>query len=317
MERVRELLRSDEGGGARTLGGLLLATGVLVLLFRRTAFADPWGDGAVFWLIFLTAAFLYGIGFLGARLSATTHGWQRAFVTFGLVLTPAAGLTFVEWIGGSTDAPLNTTWIFLLTALAGFAAALVAGVRVGCLFGGIALIIAWLGLWDELLSEGLGGDFGTLRGLLVVIALILLAIAAVVSVRGRPEGGGTDVVTAAGLAAVGAGAITLATIVVGPFFVSPGVPGSTVDSPFDTSVFWDLELLVASLGLLLYSGVSGFRGPGYVGALGLLSFIYVVGGDLDDSSPAGKVVGWPLILLLIGAALLVWSVLPALRRTPD
>ena len=314
MERFRELLRTEEGGGARALGGLLLATGMLVLLFRRTEFADPWGDGAIFWILFLTSAFLYGIGFFGARLSPTTYAWQRAFVVFGLILLPLALLAFVQWVGGDSNAPLNTAWVFLVTALAGFAAALIGGVRVGCLLGGIALIIAWLGLWSELLDNGLGGDVGTFRGLLMVIALILLVIAALVAVRGRPEGGGSDLVTAAGIAAIwGAGLLTLSDA-----FTSAILPAGFAPEPsVSTNLFWDAVLLVTSLGLIAYGSASGFRGPAYVGAIGLTLFIFIVGRDLDDSSPAGKVLGWPLILLLVAAALLVWSVLPALRRASD
>jgi hypothetical protein len=313
VERARQLLSTDEGGGARALGGLVLASGLLVLLIRRTEFADPWGDGLVFWILFLTAGFLFGTGFLGARLSPTTYSWQRAFVVFGLVLIPAAGFAFVQWIGGNTDAPLNSAWIFLLTALAAFAAALIGGVRVGCLLGGIALIVTWLAVWHELLDEGIGGDLGTLRGLLIVIALILLLIAGVVAVRGRPEGGGSDLVTAAGIAAVwGAGLLTV-TSGIGPVFTPLAVD---TDPLADTSLFWDLLLLLTALGLIAYGAVSGIRGPAYVGTVGLALFIFIVGSDLDDSSPAGKVLGWPLVLLLLGGALLAWSLLPALRRKP-
>ena len=318
MERVRDLLRTDEGGGARALGGLLLGSGVFVLLIRRTEFPDPWGDGLVFLVMFLTAAFLYGAGFIGARLSPVTYSWQLAFVVYGLVLIPFAGFLFVEWIGGDTNSSLNAAWIFLLTAVAGFAAALIGGVRFGCLLGGISLIIAWLALWDKVLDNGIGSDVGTFRGLLILIAVILLVLAAVVAVSGRPEGGGTDLVTASGLAAVfAAGFLTLGSGFQSAF-VPTGLPGeAAVPSGAATSLFWDLLLLIWSVGLIAYGSVSGFRGPGYVGALGLALFVTIVGSDLDDSSPAGKVVGWPLILLLLAGALLVWSVLPAFRASRD
>jgi hypothetical protein len=311
VERVRDLLSTDEGGGARSLGGLLLATGVLVLLIRRTELADPWGDGLVFWILLATAAFLYATGFLGARLSPTGYAWQRAFMVFGLVLIPFAGFAFLQWIDGNADAPLNSAWIFGLTAAAAFAAALVAGLRFGSLLAGISLIIVWLAVWDELLDDGIGGDIGTLRGLLIVIGLILLALAAAVAVRGRPEGAGSDLVTAGGIAVVwAAGVVTLSAL-------TASITPFATEAAVDTNLLWDLVLLVAALALIGYAAVSGFRGPGYVGAVGLGLFIYIVGFDLDDSSPAGKVVGWPLILLLVAAALIVISVLPALRRTPD
>ena len=308
MERARELLRTDEGGGARTLGGLLLATGVLVLVYRRTALGDPWSSGPLFFILAAASASLYGTGLWGARQADRPLTWHRAFLVFGLILLPVALYAFVDWIGGDTDAPLNSTWIMLVTAGAGFAAALLANLRVGCLIAGLALIIAWLTLWDELLEAGVGGDIGTLRGLLVLIALVLLGLAAAVGIRGRPEGGPSDLVTAAGLAAVSAGAISLGALGSLGFYGVPVV---------DTNLLWDIELLVASLLLLLYGAGSGARGPVYVGVFGLFAFTYIVGLDLDDASPAGKVLGWPLILLAVGAALMVWSLRPALRREPD
>lgn len=314
MERVRELLRTDEGGGARALGGLLFATGILVLIVRRTQLAEPWGDAPVFLIVFATALFLYVTGFAGGRLPAPTRAWQVAFVVFGILLLPLAGFTFLELIDGSTGAPLNAAWIFGATAAAAFAAALVAGVRVGCLLGALALLLTWLFVWDELLENGIDDDLSTLRWLMLGIAAILLVVGALIALRGRPERGGSDLITVAGLAAVYAAGIVS---VSGQDTVFVGATGIPVESSVDTSVFWDALLLVIALGLLVYASLGGVRGPGYVGAIGLVLFIAIVGFDLDDSSPAGKVVGWPLVLLLAAAALLVVSVLPALRRRPD
>ena len=219
--------------------------------------------------------------------------------------------TFVDWVGGNTGAPLNTAWIFLLTAAAALLAVHRARVRVGALLGGLALIVAWLGLWDELLDDGVGADVGTLRWLFVVIAVILLALAAVIAMSSAPEGAAGDVVTAAGIAAVAAGALSL---IVFQGFLFPAPVEATSGQP---SLFWDLELLVASLALVGFGASAALsRGPAYVGSFGLLAFTFSVGLDLDDSSPAGKVLGWPLVLLLIGALLFLASVLPALRRSP-
>ncbi len=51
----------------------------------------------------------------------------------------------------------------------------------------------------------------------------------------------------------------------------------------------------------------------YVGAFGILFFVLVVGLDLDDSSPAGKLLGWPLIVLILGAAAFAARFVPSLR----
>ncbi len=311
MDRVRGVLGQDYRGGMRALGGLLLAVGTVVLLFRRTSFADPWGEFVVFFVLAVLTKFLYWTGYLGARWGGRTLPWQSVFIVFAIVLTPVTLFAFVDWVGGNTGAPLNIAWIFLLTAAAALLAVHGARVRVGALLGGLALIVAWLGLWGELLDDGVGADVGTLRWLFVVIAVILLALAAVIAMSAAPEGAAGDVVTAAGIAAVAAGALSLI-VFQGVLFPAP--VEATTGQP---SLFWDLELLVASVALVGFGASAALsRGPAYVGSFGLLAFTFSVGLDLDDSSPAGKVLGWPLVLLLIGALLFLASVLPALRRSP-
>ncbi|MGH2987261.1 MAG: hypothetical protein ACRDLO_11340 [Solirubrobacterales bacterium] len=306
MNRVRELLRAEDGGASRSLGGLLLAIAVLVLLFRRTSLGDPWGPLPVFLVLLATTVVLYGAGVAGARLAGTTHPWQILFAVVGSVFVPLTLYAFLDWVGGNPNAPLNTAWIFLLTAVAAFAAAFLARVRVACLLGALALIVAWLGLWGELLEDGLGADAGTLRGLLVLAAVIVLVAGATLGRFGLPEGGFADMVTAAGLAAVAAGAISL--IALGDvlfFFAEPEV---------EASLFWDAWLLLVTLALLIYGALARIRGPAYVGALGLIAFTYLVGLDADDPTPSGSLLGWPLVLVA-ALALLVLSALPVLRRT--
>ena len=65
--------------------------------------------------------------------------------------------------------------------------------------------------------------------------------------------------------------------------------------------------VVVSLALVGYGARVGARGPAYVGALGLLAFALLVGlelGGLIDGDADGKLVGWPLLLLLGGGAAL-------------
>jgi hypothetical protein len=307
LNRLRELLRAEDGGGARSLGGVLLAIAVLVVLFRRSGLGDPWGPLPIFLVALATTVVLYGAGVVGARLAGTAHTWQILFSVIGTVFVPVTLYAFLDWVGGNPNAPLNTAWIFLLTAIAAFAAAFLARIRVGCLLGALALVVAWLGLWGELLEDGLGADAGTLRGLLVLAAAIVIVAGMMLARFGLPDGGFSDMVTAAGLAAVAAGAISL--IALGDlffFFAEPAV---------EASLFWDAWLLLVTLALLIYGAVAGIRGPAYVGALGLIAFTYLVGLDADDSTPSGTLLGWPLVLLVAALGLLVLSALPALRRT--
>ena len=229
----------------------------------------------------------------------------------GILLTPAALFQLVNWLGGDTGSTLNTAWIFLLTAVVAFMALFGARLRIGALLGGLALIVAWLGLWDELLDAGVADDPDTLRWLLLAIGAILLGLAGAVGTRARVDGAGGDLVTAAGIAAIGAGALIA---LIPSFLIAPVAVGDVSPDPAG-GLFWDIELLVVGLALVGFGAAGSItRGPTYVGAIGLLVFIGSVGLDLDDSSPAGKVLGWPLILLVIGAVILIAGLRPSLRR---
>jgi hypothetical protein len=306
---MRTALSSDDGGGLRALGGLVFAIGVAVLLIRRTSFEDPWGDFLVFLILALLAEGFYWSGLLGARGRERPFVWQAVFIVIGILLTPVALLQLVTWIGGDTGSSLNTAWIFLFTAVTAFGALARARLRIGALLGGLALIVAWLGLWDELLSDGLD-DPDTFRWLLLAIAVILLGLAGAIARRTDVEGAGSDMVTAAGIAAVAAGGLLA---LVPQFLIAPVGLGGTAQPP--GSLFWDVELLVAGLALVGYGvAASTTRGPVYAGTFALLVFTAAVGLDLDDSSPAGKVVGWPLILIVVGALILLASARQHLRR---
>jgi hypothetical protein len=351
MAAWRERLAvGDEGGDAlRKLAGLLLALGLVVVFIRRSSLGDVWGDLPLLLVLLITFLFLYGIALLAgpptfAEAPAAAPGtpagapppaapttrveepaggsWQAVYAVFGVIVLPLVLLQFLEWVDGNTGAPLNIAWIFLLTAVAAVAAAFLLRTRYTLLLAGLALIVAWLALWDELLTDGLVADAGTLRGLLVLISVILLA-GAVGAYLWEPGRAGirraSEVVTAAGVAAVAAGGLSIITFAVVQGEV--GVDAGFVATP---NFFWDLVLLVASLLLILYGARFSTRGPVYVGAIGLLIFAIVVGlevGDLAEAVsgadieaiPEGSIVGWPLALLLIGAAAFVLSLLPGVR----
>jgi hypothetical protein len=305
---IRRVLTAENGGTSRALGGLLVAAGTIALLTRRTTFEDPWSDFVVVLILAVLAKSLFWSGFFGARWSDATRPWQAIFLLLGIALTPSTLYVFVEWVGGDADAPLNLTWIFLFTAAAASLALFGARVRVAGLLAAVALVVAWVAVWHELLDDGVFDDINSLRWVLLAAAALLLPIAGAVSGSRAPEGSASDVVTVAGLSAVVAGAIVF--LLPNLFIVAAGFEGET-----PTSLFWDLELLIVSLGLIAFAGAGALsRGPGYLGAFGIAAFAFSVGFDLDDSSPAGTVLGWPLILLVLGAALVLASVWPEIRR---
>jgi hypothetical protein len=72
-------------------------------------------------------------------------------------------------------------------------------------------------------------------------------------------------------------------------------------------------LLIVSLLLIAFGSRFTGRGPVYVGAIGLFLFIILVGLDLDADEPEGSILGWPLLLLILGLAAVVVSAIPGLR----
>ena len=82
------------------------------------------------------------------------------------------------------------------------------------------------------------------------------------------------------------------------------------------SLLWDIELLVASLLAVIWGSRVGVRGPTYVGAIGLLIFLIDVGSEVGVDVPDSTIVGWPLILALVGAGLFVISLIASVE-TPD
>lgn len=308
MDQLRQIQAGDDqrSEALRALGGLLLGVGFLVLIERRANFAEPWGDFPLLLAWLVPAVILYGGGILAARF-ATPKAWHAVWVVFGIAFVYGTLLQFLTLIDGNTDAPLNTVWTFCVVAVVGGVAAVFARVRFGWLIAGLALAVAWLALWDEILENGIGDDAGTFRGLCMIATLLLVAGAWMLEKRGREGSEAGEVVTAAGVIfVIGAGLVGLGGPIQGAFYGSFGAPAIGAPTP---SLFWDLVLIGGSLALIGAGNLVAIRGPVYVGAAGILVFIISVGLDLDDDSPAGKIIGWPLILLVAATAAIAASVI--------
>jgi hypothetical protein len=281
----------------RNLGGLLIGTGLLMVWLRKTGgqFGGGWGDWGLFVVLLLTFAFLYGVGMLG-RLSIDRYRpWAGVYLVFGIIVAPLLLAQFVDAVNGNSGAALNLFWIFLVTAGLAVAAALLAEARYGLLLASLALIVSWSALWDKILSNGLAAHLGIYRGLLLILAALLVVAGFAVALLDRP-------------ATVGATPASRRFTKIAAFG-NPFVSFPTAASSF----FWELVLLVVSLLALGYGAWAAVRGPTYVGAIGLFSFLFIAGIDLNDSTPQGKIVGWPLALVIIGGVAFVASLLPSVK----
>jgi hypothetical protein len=307
------LTPDDTRDALRKIGGLLIGLAAAMIYIRKgpllTVNPSQWATFPMFLVVAIPAVYLYG-SILTRPQTGELRTWQAVHSVFGLLFVPFALAQFVDLIGGNPNAPLNVFWIFAVTGALAFYAGARAGVRVQFLLGSIAVIISWTALWDKILSGGIGAHWGIYRGLLGILAIGLLAGALYVW-RNNPGGDdvgasatapsgdlglwkASELVTGAGIAAVIACALGITAL----GNLNP-LSGST--PPIQTSNFWDIMLLLVSLGLVVIGSQIGTRGPVYVGGIGLLLFLVIAGFDLDSAQPNPfKFGGWPWVLLILG-----------------
>jgi hypothetical protein len=279
----------------RLIGGVLFASGAVVLAIRKEA----WSAGALLLVFAVPCVVLYVLALRGRRESPGLEGWQSAYVTFAALLLPVALLQLVDALGGNVNARLIIALVFAVSAAVAAFVALYAAAWWQMLIGGLYAIVAWLAFWGKVLDEP---SADTIRVLLLLAAAILLGLALVLGRRERP--GSSDLITVAGIAAILAGAISLAGLS-SAFGDVANTVSSDVPAP---SQGWNIYMLLVSLVLIGYGAKSRTRGPGYVGAVGLLVFIGLVGANVVTLLEGGDrtdIVGWPLVLLIGGIAAIV------------
>jgi hypothetical protein len=295
----------------RMLGGVTLAVGAVVLFVRKSGppSGDHWADFPRLLVLGVPCVLLYGLGAAGRR-PGELERWRAVLMITGVLLAPLALEQLRETVGLSQS---SSFWHFLVfattAALAGYSA-FVMGVAYQAFLAAIAGVVAWVFLWDWILSSP---GIHTVRWLLLLLGICYLVGGLVLRGGGAPQG--HEIITVAAIVGVVVGLIGVAEgglrAAIGSFF--GGLPGG-----HGQGFFWYLVLLVVSLSSIAYSAVSRVRGPGYVGFIGLAVFTLLVGVEVDalikGNRPDGSFVGWPLALLLIGAGGLAAGV-AADRRT--
>ena len=286
----------DRSDWLRLIGGMMFAAGALVLLIRK---GSDWSDWATFAGLLIPAVILLGLAFLG-RVPGERQGWKAAFLVFGTLLLLSALLQLVNAAGGHARG-WNLVWTFGLAGAVAVATSFTLRTPFQMLLGAIFGIVAWIALWSKILSHPQPETF---QWLLVVLAVIYFVIALVLARGGRPQG--LDLITAAALAAVLAAAFTFAGLA--PRFSGVSAASALPSGVPKPSQGWNIFLLVVSLLSISFGSRGPTRGPSYVGALGLGAFIALVGTDVVhrlSGGGGGGVAGWPLILLIGGAIILV------------
>jgi hypothetical protein len=296
------------GDWLRMLGGVLFALGGAILFARKS---DDWADFPLLLVVAIPCAVVFGFGALGALASGEVARWHAVLMVTGVLLSVLAFGQLWDVVGVNDD---TSGFGFLLfacvTALAAFASFRV-GAAYQALLAAVAGIATWLFFFDMILDEPGGTAF---RWLLLVLCFAYAAVAFALRDREAPQA--PEFVTAAGIAGVLVGLIGVADGAGDA--IGALIFGSAPAEGEGQSFVWDIWLLVISLGLVAYGAVVHARGPAYVGFFGLLAFAILQGAEvnalLEGDQPDSSFVGWPLILILVGAAALAAGA--AGRRPP-
>ena len=294
---MAQAIQPDPGGDwLRMLGGVLFALGAAILFARK---GDDWAAFPLLIVVAVPCAVVFGLGALGAPAAGEVARWHAVLMVTGVLLSVLAFGQLWDTVGVNTDSSGFGFLIFACVAgLAAFASFGV-GAAYQALLAALAGIAVWLFFFDMILDDPGATAF---RWLLLLLCLVYATVAFALRDREAPQA--PEFVTAAGVAGVSVGLIGVlagASEAIGALFF-----GATPAEGEGPSFLWDLWLLLISLGLVAYGAVVWARGPAYVGFLGLLAFALFQGAEvnalLEGDEPDGSFVGWPLILLLVGAA---------------
>jgi hypothetical protein len=279
-------------GDVIAAGAVPLSLFAFVVSLRMT----QWGVGARFAVVGLIAGVILAMGFSAQQEGDSPRAYHSLLLVAGLLPLIVALQELAEVLGASRP-PGNgaEVWTFGLAAGVAAAAARRANSAVctliAALVGAVAVqaFVAWV-----FHPTGLG----TFRAMIVVLTLGFAAGS--LRLREGARRHAVQLINAAGLLTLVLAVTFLALLLLrdalqgsGQFLTLFGGGGATA------SFGWKLYLFAIGVGLIAYAGVDGERGPGYIGVAVLGAFVVLVGLPV---SGRGSLVGWPLFLLVIGAA---------------
>jgi hypothetical protein len=327
----RETVRSDRDGLVvhssqrdlsdllRTIGGLLFATGAVVLLVRKSGH-QGWSDFARVVVVFVPAAVLYLLA-VAREPRERALPWQSALTVAAIVLTPVVLFELLHWVGASSRHLLYDAAVLAVTALLAGYAARRARVSYAALLAGLSFLATWLFVWEKMLNHPSANTF---RWLLVAAAAVLLLAASRVARSGGFAA--AEIAIAGGIAAVAAGlfGVIVSGFLAGVQSITSSASATSAQGgrligalPVHTSgsqhLGWDIYLVIVSVALLGIGSRARARGLGYVGAAGLGAFVISTGMQIvrvqSGRAPTHDVLVWPLVLVILGAGGLVVSTL--------
>jgi hypothetical protein len=262
------------------------------------------------------------MGLLAPLEEDSPRAYQTVLLLAGLTLLVIVLLRLAQGFGVDSPLAASGTVTWMATLLAG-AAAFAAWSRrspicalVEFVAGGLALVafVDWV-------FEPKGPD--THRWILLLLAIVYIGTH--LRWRERRPRHAVHAINAAGVAgiALALSFISFASIgLEGAYFNdshgAPAYPERFSFFPFFAldrpSAGWSLVLLAVGFGLIAYAAVDREPGPGYLGFLVLVLFVLSAG---QPSKSGASLIGWPILLLLIGGAGLAAGLRPRKELPPE
>jgi hypothetical protein len=270
-------------------GDLIAAAAVPLtvgVLMTEVRFDGVWGRGVLFVLAVLATTVVLGMGLLAPLEEERPRAYQTVLLVAGLALLALTILRLAQVLGEGSPFSASGTVTWMGTLLAAVAAVAAWRLRspicalIEFVAGGLTLLafVQWV-------FEPRGPN--TSRWLLLVLILIYAAVH--VRLRESWPRHAVHAVNAAGLAAIVLAGSYLVGAVLPVRLVGGGHPGTG----------WELVLLAVGFALAAYAAVDREPGPGYLGFVVLVLFVALAG---PPSASGASLIGWPILLLLLGGA---------------
>jgi hypothetical protein len=229
--------------------------------------------------------------------------WVSAMLIAGLLTLIIALVYLARLLGASSHSGAGMVfWTFALEAVIAARLAISFNSGIGTLIAGLALSVSFLGLIYWVFSPH---GVSTFRAIAVVESVVLAA--ASLRIRATRRRHSVQLVNAAGLLA----------LVLGLTFVA--LAGLTVatTSQFGTSgpllgpaapgFGWKLYVVLAGAALVAFAIREREAGPAIIGTFVLYAFALMAG---ISGFGHGSIVGWPLVLLIVGGAAFAFALAP-------
>jgi hypothetical protein len=291
MNQFLEFLRPHpHRGDIIAAGAVPLSLAALVIELRMT----QWPVGVRFVAIGLISGLLLMMGWLAPLERDTPRAYHSVLLVASLLPLIIALQLLAELLGAhrSPGAGANA-WTFGVEAGVATALARAKNSAACTLIAALAGIVAVQALVASVFATH---GLGTARGFLVTLALALAGGG--VSLRDARRRHAVQLVNAAGLATLVLALTFIVQALVAGVLARLAVGSALALGTGGPAFGWELFVLAIGFGLVAYGSVDSEPGPGYIGALVLLSFAVLVS---ISSAGGGSLIGWPLFLLVLGA----------------